>query len=195
VSGGRTSWWPKDAAWHRRELIVELGTEHGPAGPCVMDVLSSWAQEQRAGGAVRGGFLILAREAFVSREDAQAVVEHAGRIGALDDVEVDDDGRRFACRVSGWQADQAHARSGMSRRSLDPEMRARVMRRFDFTCVRCSARPEGDWSVYDGRYAPRDGACVLHLDHVVPLSLGGADAEHNIQVLCSVCNIDKGASG
>jgi hypothetical protein len=126
VSGGRTSWWPKDAAWHRRELIVELGTEHGPAGPCVMDVLSSWAQEQRAGGAVRGGFLILAREAFVSREAAQAVVEHAGRIGALDDVEVDDDGRRFACRVSGWQADQDSGRAAF-RKAAERARRGRDM--------------------------------------------------------------------
>jgi hypothetical protein len=111
VSGGRTTWWPKDAAWHRRELIIELGEEHGPGGAMVMDVLSSWAQEQRAAGVVRGGFRVLAREAFVSRDEARAIVEHAGQIGALDDISIDDDGRRFVCRVSGWQADQSRGRA------------------------------------------------------------------------------------
>lgn len=108
---GRTSWWAKDAAWHRRELQVELGEEHGPAGPMVLDVLSSWAQEQRAGGQVRGGFRILAREAFIQPDLAKAVVEDAARIGALDDLEVDEDGRRFTCRVSGFRADQQRGRA------------------------------------------------------------------------------------
>ena len=108
---GRTSWWAKDAAWHRRELIVELGDEHASAGPNVMDVLSSMAQEQRAGGAVRGGFRTLARESFCSPEKARAVVEMAAAIGALDDLEIDPDGRRFTCRLSGWTADQERGRA------------------------------------------------------------------------------------
>ena len=33
----------------------------------------------------------------------------------------------------------------------------------------------------------------LTLDHVVPLALGGADSEDNIQVLCRSCNSSKGA--
>jgi len=111
VSTGRTSWWAKDAAWHRRELIVELGDEHDSAGPNVLDVLSSWAQEQRAGGHVRGGFRTLSRESFVTTEKARAVVEMAAAIGALDDLEIDPDGRRFTCRLSGWTADQERGRA------------------------------------------------------------------------------------
>lgn len=108
---GRTSWWAKDAAWHRRELIVELGDEHGSEGPNVVDVLSSWAQEQRGGGTVRGGFRTLARESFVTLEKARAVVEMAAAIGVLDDLEIDPDGRRFTCRLSGWTADQERGRA------------------------------------------------------------------------------------
>lgn len=111
MSSGRTTWWAKDAAWLRRELIVELGEEHGPGGATVLDALSSWAQEQRDDGFVRGGFRSLAREAFVTTEVARAIVEHAAAIGALDELTVDDDGRRFTCRVSGWMADQERGRA------------------------------------------------------------------------------------
>jgi hypothetical protein len=124
VSAGRTTWWPKDAAWHRRELIVELGEEFGAEGPMVVDVLSSWAQEQRAAGRVRGGFRVLAREAFVTVSHAQSIVERAGEIGAIDDLEIDPDGRRFACRVSGWQADQERGRAALrqaAKRNREPE--------------------------------------------------------------------------
>ena len=78
---GRTTWWPKDAAWLRRELVVELGDEFGPSGPLVLDALCGWAQEQRSSGLVRGGWRALAREAFVTVCCAQTVVERAAQIG------------------------------------------------------------------------------------------------------------------
>lgn len=110
---GRTTWYAEDAAWHRRELIVEIGEEFGAGGVLVMKVFRAWAQEQRSNGCgkVRGGFRSLAREAFVTVADARAVVEGAAAIGALDDLEVDQDGRRFTCRVSGWTADQERGRA------------------------------------------------------------------------------------
>jgi 5-methylcytosine-specific restriction endonuclease McrA len=37
------------------------------------------------------------------------------------------------------------------------------------------------------------GSLATHLDHVVPLSKGGADAEHNIVPACAHCNLSKGA--
>lgn len=113
MSPGRTTWWPKDAAWHRRERIVELGDKHGPSGPMVLDVLSSWAQEQRSAGVVRGGFRSLAREAFMTVDVLHGILRHAGEIGAVDELVFDADGRRFTCRVSGWDADQARGRAAI----------------------------------------------------------------------------------
>lgn len=43
-----------------------------------------------------------------------------------------------------------------------------------------------------GRCAYCD-ALAEHLDHVHPLSKGGADAEHNIVPACQKCNLSKGA--
>jgi 5-methylcytosine-specific restriction endonuclease McrA len=46
-----------------------------------------------------------------------------------------------------------------------------------------------------------DGRCVscgsdreLQFDHVIPVALGGASTEANLQLLCSNCNRAKGAS-
>lgn len=32
----------------------------------------------------------------------------------------------------------------------------------------------------------------FHLDHIIPLALGGRDTEENFQLLCAKCNITKG---
>jgi 5-methylcytosine-specific restriction endonuclease McrA len=52
--------------------------------------------------------------------------------------------------------------------------RSEIMRRWGYRCCYCNARAE-------------------HLDHVHPLSKGGADAEHNMVPACAPCNLSKGA--
>lgn len=52
--------------------------------------------------------------------------------------------------------------------------RTEVMARWGHRCCYCNA-----------------GAA--HMDHVHPLSKGGADAEHNVVPACSNCNLSKGA--
>jgi len=107
MSNGKTYWWAKDAAWLDREGVVELGEEFGPAGPLVLDALCGMAKLENDAGHVLTGWRALARKAFVTPDDARAVVRHAFQIGALDDLDEHADGRRFRCRVSGWQSDQS----------------------------------------------------------------------------------------
>jgi 5-methylcytosine-specific restriction endonuclease McrA len=52
--------------------------------------------------------------------------------------------------------------------------RTAIMARWNYACAYC-------------------GAHATHLDHVHPLSKGGADAEHNIVPACQRCNLSKGA--
>lgn len=113
MSDGRTSWWPCDAAEHDRELIVELGEEFGPLGPYTIRVLKDLAQQQRS-ATVKTGFRVLRGKTFAPDiEMVRAVVERAAEIGALDDLEIHEDGRRFTVRISGWDADQARGREAI----------------------------------------------------------------------------------
>jgi 5-methylcytosine-specific restriction endonuclease McrA len=37
-----------------------------------------------------------------------------------------------------------------------------------------------------------NGQHMATVDHIIPRSMGGADAPHNYQLLCFQCNLDKG---
>ncbi|MFI2242392.1 HNH endonuclease [Streptomyces chrestomyceticus] len=52
--------------------------------------------------------------------------------------------------------------------------RTAILTRWDHRCAYC-----GGWA--------------QHLDHVVPLSKGGADVESNMVPACALCNLSKGA--
>lgn len=104
---GRTLWLPKDAAWWRRSRIVELGQEHGPAGPAVIDWLTCEAKTQNPAkggdGSVKAGYPAIAHGTFSDVATVQAVIETCVEIGLLDDFEAH--GRTFSARISGWHED------------------------------------------------------------------------------------------
>jgi hypothetical protein len=131
--GGRTSWWPCDAAEHDRELVVELGEEFGPAAHALTRIMKDLAQAQRDAGNLRTGFRVLAAKAHLmvqtgdpasARDLARQIVERAGEIGWMDDLRIDPDGRRFSCRISGWDADGVRGRAAIKKaeqRALSPQ--------------------------------------------------------------------------
>jgi hypothetical protein len=64
-------------------------------------------------------------------------------------------------------------------RSINWRLRAMVLIRDNCICKMCGASPA------------RSPDVVLHVDHIVPWSKGGATASENLQTLCEVCNIGK----
>lgn len=56
----------------------------------------------------------------------------------------------------------------------EPYSRTAIMARWKWRCAYCNAR-------------------ATHLDHVEPISKGGADAERNMLPACAACNLSKGA--
>lgn len=111
---GRTYWWAKDAAWWRRERIVELAEEFGPAGPAVIDWLSCEAKAQNDNGWVKTGYRSVGRGCFVEPVTVGHVVSRAVALCLLDEF-TEDDGR-FTCRISGWQHDQQRVEATLRKR-------------------------------------------------------------------------------
>lgn len=61
-----------------------------------------------------------------------------------------------------------------------PYVQRDIFNRDGGKCQRCGSKLEwnGGW----------------HLDHILPISLGGPDAPFNVQILCAQCNVTKGAT-
>jgi len=60
-----------------------------------------------------------------------------------------------------------------------PGKRYQVFQRDGWKCVICGKHPE-------------NAEVVLHVDHILPKSKGGADELDNYQTLCDLCNLGKG---
>lgn len=64
------------------------------------------------------------------------------------------------------------------RKSLTKELKEMIKKRDNYTCQMC------------GKYMPDEVG--LHIDHIIPISMGGKSVPENLQVLCSKCNGKKG---
>jgi 5-methylcytosine-specific restriction endonuclease McrA len=69
--------------------------------------------------------------------------------------------------------------TGRARDPLPAQLRFRILARDGFRCRYC------------GRQGSTPGV-VLHVDHVVPLAVGGTSREDNLRTACEECNLGKG---
>ncbi len=69
-------------------------------------------------------------------------------------------------------------KSATKRQPIPTKLRYKILKRDNFRCCKCGASPE-------------DGITELHVDHIIPVSLGGPTTEDNLQTLCSKCNLGK----
>ena len=65
------------------------------------------------------------------------------------------------------------------RRNINDTTRYAVLERAGFKCQCCGIKPL------------KDNDVILHIDHIIPHSLGGSDNVDNLQVLCDKCNLSK----
>lgn len=106
MSDGRTYWWACDAAYFERDRVADLALTFGPLGPCALLWLSCHAKAINDGGSVKSGYSAVAKAVGGRRARVKDAIRYAAEIGALDEFEESEDGRRFTCRISGWAADQ-----------------------------------------------------------------------------------------
>jgi hypothetical protein len=69
--------------------------------------------------------------------------------------------------------------TGPSRRSVAPRLRREVFFRDKHTCQDCGGSRATNPSI------------ALHVDHIIPVAMGGSNNLDNLQTLCSDCNIGK----
>lgn len=67
----------------------------------------------------------------------------------------------------------------LRRNNLSSNTRYSILERAAFKCQCCGNKPN------------KDNDITLHIDHIIPFSLGGKDTIDNFQVLCNKCNISK----
>ena len=65
------------------------------------------------------------------------------------------------------------------RRKISDATRYAVLERAGFKCQCCGSKPL------------KNNDVILHIDHIIPHSLGGSDNVDNLQVLCDKCNLSK----
>ena len=81
----------------------------------------------------------------------------------------------------GYETTRAKYFSKNQRRLMTPELRQQIKERDNYTCQMC------------GKYMPDEVG--LQIDHIVAIKNGGKTVPSNLQVLCSRCNLSKGARG
>ena len=65
------------------------------------------------------------------------------------------------------------------RRKISDTTRYAVLERAGFKCQCCGSKPL------------KNNDVILHIDHIIPHSLGGSNNVDNLQVLCDKCNLSK----
>lgn len=81
----------------------------------------------------------------------------------------------------------------MARTKVTTFRRGKVYDRDGHACVRCGWKPADTGPFRVSPLTHRRVLCMLEIDHIVPVSLGGTNDIDNLQTLCSCCNASKGA--
>ena len=115
-------------------------------------------------------------------EEATASLESGRILGLLDKTPKGYSRARIACEAcmagsrekmrSPQPPQRPRPRSGVA-----PRLRFQILKRDGFRCTYCGLRAD-------------DGA-VLHVDHIIPVALGGTDDPENLTTSCDECNLGK----
>ena len=79
----------------------------------------------------------------------------------------------------GYETTRAKWNMKNQRKLMTKELKDKIKKRDNYTCQKC------------GKYMPDEVG--LHVDHIIPVKLGGKSVESNLQVLCDKCNLSKGS--
>lgn len=106
-------WYSMSVGFLQDPKVEQLGEKHGPAGPLVVVALFSAAAIEEGGGKLKRTFRTIANDAFVTRDEAEAIVGSAVEIGLCHEVSRDVTGVEL--QFPAWKRWQATGRKARSR--------------------------------------------------------------------------------
>lgn len=77
------------------------------------------------------------------------------------------------------------------RKQMNPSLRMKIFKRDGPYCCNCKALTRFFDSSYDSPFR-RDGTVAGSVDHIIPVSHGGTNAESNLRWMCKSCNCSRG---
>lgn len=78
----------------------------------------------------------------------------------------------------GYILNTIEKKPGFTRANIDAKTRVLVLKSYGYKCAYCGRSPEAH-------------GIILHIDHKIPVDLGGGSEFENLQPLCSECNLGK----
>lgn len=130
-------------------------------------------------------------ERISNQQDAMSVVSHVARKGwkhatakrvalLIDEIMRAKGWRPFQRMMHPNEAPEPKPDVSKERAKMSAALRYETIKRDGYRCRACG------FSVQDGAH--------LHVDHIIPVSKGGLTERGNLQTLCTVCNLGKGAA-
>lgn len=114
---------------------------------------------------IYGGKVYISQDRELSPEDVRALLN------------VEKNKRRLTLeKAHALQAMTEQLEQPRQRRGIPQQIRVAVWQRDSGRCVECGSQDK------------------LEFDHIIPVALGGANTDRNVQLLCQTCNRRKGAS-
>ena len=89
------------------------------------------------------------------------------------------DASRWATDIVKYKALELGVDTLKRSRHIESNSRYSVMHEAGFKCQCCGAK------------SAKDNEVTLHIDHIIPFSIGGSNHPSNLQCLCSECNFSK----
>lgn len=183
-----SDWVRKEYGIPVRKLLEELGVPVSKSGnsftnqECLENLLTVWTHYGRQPK-------YLEMNLPPSTVGAKAYLRFGTWMRALERLVEGDESEKISKdpeTKKGLEIDTTEANAGeipkqpqSARRETSLSLRFEVLYRDNFKCVLCGNSPATDPS------------CKLHVDHILPFSLGGLTVAENLRSLCEKCNLGR----
>jgi len=156
---------------HRPDYLLKwgkVGSYFGLMADQVDNLLVEWYDGQKMSAQEISDSIFSKAKVLISARTIQRILKQRGVIRSGGDA--------FRLKASQGKVKWSYKSHKIKRISLNPKLRYSILKRDSFKCVLCGVGAN---------------MAVLEMDHIVPVSQGGKNLEHNLRTLCHHCNEGK----